>query len=145
VTTSESPFTEATPAPDEIEVRVGADPAQLPVLRAVASVVAMRQDFDLDSIADLKMAVDEACSMLVLRAAGGSLLSCRFRPVGSEIRVLATTLSDTDQWPDTGSFGWHVLSTLTDSLDAAVVPAAADPGGFTLRIELAKRNGTVHG
>jgi serine/threonine-protein kinase RsbW len=68
VTMSE-PFEQAAPAGDEIEVRVGADPAQLPVLRAVASVVAMRQDFDLDAISDLKMAVDEACSMLVLNAA----------------------------------------------------------------------------
>jgi serine/threonine-protein kinase RsbW len=108
-------------------------------------VVAMRQDFDLDAIADLKLAVDEACSMLVLKATKGSILSCRFRPGDGEIRVLATAMSDTDQWPDTGSFGWHVLSTLTDSVDAGVAPAAADPGGFTLRIELAKRNGLVLG
>lgn len=132
---------QAQPAGDEIEVRVAADPAQLPVLRAIASVVAMRQDFDLDAIADLKMAVDEACSMLVLNATEGSILSCRFQPAKTEIRVLATALSDSDAWPDTGSFGWHVLSTLTDSIDAGVAPASADPGGFTLRIELAKRNG----
>ncbi|TCO48857.1 ATP-binding protein [Actinocrispum wychmicini] len=141
MTTSE----ESARVEDEIEVRVGADPAQLPVLRAVASVVAMRQDFDLDSIADLKMAVDEACSMLLVNAAKGSVLSCRFRPSAAGIRVLATALSDTDEWPDTGSFGWHVLSTLADEVDAGVAPAAADPGGFTLRIELAKRNGTVAG
>jgi serine/threonine-protein kinase RsbW len=53
-------------------------------------------------------------------------------------------MSDNDAWPDTGSFGWHVLSTLTDTVDASVVPASADPGGFTLRIELAKRNGVGH-
>jgi serine/threonine-protein kinase RsbW len=141
VTTSE----ESSRVEDEIEVRVGADPTQLPVLRAVASVVAMRQDFDLDAISDLKMAVDEACSMLVLKAAKGTILSCRFQPGATEIRVLASALSESDEWPDTGSFGWHVLSTLTDEVDASVAPASADPGGFTLRIELAKRNGTVHG
>jgi serine/threonine-protein kinase RsbW len=137
------PFDQTPPVGDEIEVRVGADSAQLPVLRAVASFVAMRQDFDLDAIADFKMAVDEACSTLVLKATKASLLSCRFQPADSEIRVVATALSDTDDWPDTGSFGWHVLSTLTDSIDATVAPASADPGGFTLRIELVKRNGTV--
>lgn len=135
---------QAQPAADEIEVRVAADPAQLPVLRAIASVVAMRQDFDLDAIADLKMAVDEACSMLVLNATKGTILSCRFQPGGQRIRVLATALSDTDDWPDTGSFGWHVLSTLTDTVDAGVSPAASDPGGFTLRIELSKHNGPGH-
>jgi serine/threonine-protein kinase RsbW len=129
--------------PDEIEVRVGADPAQLPVLRAVASVIAMRQDLDLDAIADFKMAVDEACSMLVLNATKGSIVACRFQPTDVLIRVVATAVSDTDQWPDTGSFSWHVLSTLTDSLDASVEPA--DAGGFILRIELTRRIGTVNG
>ncbi|MET0235952.1 MAG: ATP-binding protein [Kibdelosporangium sp.] len=135
---------QAQPAGDEIEVRVAADPAQLPVLRAIASVVAMRQDFDLDAIADLKMAVDEACSMLILHSVKDSILSCRFAPAKAEIRVLATAMSDSDVWPDTGSFGWHVLSTLTDTVDAGVAPASADPGGFTLRIELAKRSGPGH-
>lgn len=128
---------------DEIEVRVGADPAQLPVLRAVASVIAMRQDLDLDAIADFKMAVDEACSMLVLNATKGSILSCRFQPGDALIRVIATAVSDTDVWPDTGSFSWHVLSTLTDTLDAAV--DTADAGGFVLRIEFTKRSGTGNG
>ncbi|CAM3956629.1 ATP-binding protein [Kibdelosporangium persicum] len=127
------------PSGDEIEVRIAADAAQLPMLRAITSAVAMRQDYDLDSIADLKMAVDEACSMLVLRAITGSLLTVRFTPK-SEIRVVATVLSDSDDWPDTGAFSWHVLSTLTDSLEAGVSQGAADPGGHVLWIELTKRN-----
>jgi serine/threonine-protein kinase RsbW len=127
------------PSGDEIEVRIAADAAQLPMLRAITSAVAMRQDYDLDSIADLKMAVDEACSMLVLRAITGSILTVRFTPK-SEIRVVATVLSDSDDWPDTGAFSWHVLSTLTDSLDAGVAQGAADPGGHVLWIEVTKRN-----
>jgi serine/threonine-protein kinase RsbW len=129
---------------NEVEVRVGADPTRLPVLRTVASTIAMRRDFDLDAIADLKIAVDEACAMLVVRASPDSTLSCRFQDTDDEIRVTASILADRDDWPDTSSFGWHVLTTLTDSLDATVTPAAADPGGFMLRIELVKRNGTVH-
>nr|WP_042193345.1 ATP-binding protein [Kibdelosporangium sp. MJ126-NF4]CEL20714.1 Serine-protein kinase RsbW [Kibdelosporangium sp. MJ126-NF4]CTQ89627.1 Serine-protein kinase RsbW (EC 2.7.11.1) [Kibdelosporangium sp. MJ126-NF4] len=127
------------PSGDEIEVRVAADAAQLPMLRAITSAVAMRQDYDLDSIADLKMAVDEACSMLVLRAIAGSILTVRFAPK-NEVRVVATALSDSDDWPDSGAFSWHVLSTLTDSLEAGVSQASADPGGHVLWIELTKRN-----
>lgn len=127
------------PSGDEIEVRVAADAAQLPMLRAITSAVAMRQDCDLDSIADLKMAVDEACSMLVLRAIAGSILTVRFTPK-NEIKVVATVLSDSDDWPDTGAFSWHVLSTLTDTLEAGVVQGPADPGGFVLWIEFTKRN-----
>ncbi|SMC53631.1 serine/threonine-protein kinase RsbW [Kibdelosporangium aridum] len=131
------------PSGDEIEVRVAADAAQLPMLRAITSAVAMRQDYDLDSIADLKMAVDEACSMLVLRAITGSILTVRFTPK-NEIKVVATVLSDSDEWPDTSMFSWHVLSTLTDSLEAGVTQAPADPGGHGLWIELTKRNGLVN-
>ncbi|MCE7011164.1 ATP-binding protein [Kibdelosporangium philippinense] len=123
------------PSGDEIEVRVAADAAQLEMLRAITSAVAMRKDFDLDSIADLKMAVDEACSMLMLRATTGSVLTVRFTPK-TEIKVLATVPSDSDDWPDTGVFSWHVLSTLTDSLEAGV-------SGKNLWIELTKRNGLV--
>lgn len=129
------------PSGDEIEVRVAADPAQLPMLRAITSAVAMRQDHDLDTIADLKMAVDEACSMLVLKAVKGTILTCRFTPGKTEIKVFASALSDSDDWPDTSAFSWHVLSTLTDSLETGVAQAPADPGGFTLWIELTKRNG----
>ena len=142
---SEETVRQEAPAPDEIEVRVGADPRRVPVLRTVAAAVAMRRDFDLDAISDLKIAVDEACAMLVVRAVPGGVLSCRFLDSDDEVRFLASTLSDSDDWPETGSFGWHVLSTLTDSVDATVAPAAADPGGFTLHIELIKRNGTVSG
>jgi serine/threonine-protein kinase RsbW len=128
---------------NEVEVRVSADPTQLPVLRTVAAAIAMRRDFDLDAIADLKIAVDEACSMLVVRAMPGGTLACHFEDTDSEVRFSASTLSDGDNWPETGSFGWHVLSTLTDSLDANVAPAASDPGGFTLEIELVKQRGAV--
>jgi serine/threonine-protein kinase RsbW len=145
VTIAEPTFDHPEPDGDDVEIKVGADPAQLPVVRAVASVVAMRQDYDLDAIADLKMAVDEACSMLVLKAVKGTNLTCLFRPTPAYIRVVATALSETDDWPDTGSFGWHVLSTLADDVHASVTPAAADPGGFLLRVELVKRNGMGHG
>jgi serine/threonine-protein kinase RsbW len=139
VTTSE----EFSRREDEIEVRVGADATQLPVLRAFTSAVAMRQDHDLDAISDLKMAVDEACSMLVLKAVKETSLICRFRPSEAEIRVAAAALSESDDWPDTSSFGWHVLSTLTDEVHASATPTEGDPGRFVLRIEIVKRNGTV--
>ncbi|MEV4312444.1 ATP-binding protein [Actinocrispum sp. NPDC049592] len=135
MTSDEPPFG------DDIEVKVGADAAQLPVLRAIASVVAMRQDLDLDAIADFKMAVDEAGSMLVLKAVGQTNLTCRFTPTKAEIKFAATALSESGEWPDAGSFGWHVLSTLADEVDASVTPAT---GGHLLRIEIVKRNGLGH-
>jgi hypothetical protein len=48
------------------------------VIRAVAADLAARADFEVDSIDDLRMAVDDACTMLIEIAAQGATLSCRF-------------------------------------------------------------------
>src|SRR5437899_664751 len=53
-TTSEKPLSGA-----DVEVRIAATPAHLSVLRAVAADLAMRADFTLDAIPDLKMAADD--------------------------------------------------------------------------------------
>jgi serine/threonine-protein kinase RsbW len=42
-----------------VEVRTTASAALIPTIRAVASDLAARADFDLDAISDLRMAVDE--------------------------------------------------------------------------------------
>jgi serine/threonine-protein kinase RsbW len=43
-----------------VEVRTSASASLIPTIRAVASDLAARADFDLDAISDLRMAVDEA-------------------------------------------------------------------------------------
>lgn len=132
-------------APNNVEVRVAANLEQLSVLRAVAAHIAMREDFDLDAIADLKMAVDEVCSTLIMRASPGSTLTCRFQTHGDDITVRSTVLSDTDSTPSRESFGWRVLTTLTDTVNTWIAPASADPGGYLTHIELVKRRGSASG
>src|SRR3954465_1224836 len=72
-----------------VEVRTAASAALIPTIRAVASDLAARADFDLDAISDLRMAVDEACAALVDVAAPDSGLRCRFRIADDSIRVTA--------------------------------------------------------
>ena len=40
------------------------DATQLPAVRAMAGDLAMRMDYDLDAVEDLRLAVDEACATL---------------------------------------------------------------------------------
>ena len=54
-----------------VEVLVDAVAGQVPLLRSVAADVAIRNDFDLDAIEDLRMAVDEAAALLVGCAVDG--------------------------------------------------------------------------
>ena len=124
-------------AHNDIELRLGADLVHLPIVRSVVATIATRADFDLDAIADLRLAVDEACSTLITRAIPGSTMRCRFTVSDDELRFVGTVWSDTDSTPSTKSFGWRVLTTLTDSVDARV--SSNGRHGHRVDIELAKR------
>ncbi len=118
-----------------VELRMAADPTQLSIVRAVAADIAMRQDFDLDSIEDLKLAVDETCSTLITLAADDAVLSCHFAvdPAGS-VHVNARVSAKAAAGPDEGSFGWRVLTALVDSVETS----AEETEGFVVKIDLVK-------
>jgi serine/threonine-protein kinase RsbW len=126
-----------------VEVRTSASAALIPTIRAVASDLAARADFDLDAISDLRMAVDEACATLVDVAAPTSWLRCTFlvRPERIEVHAQVQT-KHADAVVSTDTFGWRVLQTLADE-----VTVHHDPGrdgvGPTVGIRLDKRSGDV--
>src|SRR2546423_5399007 len=61
----------------------------IPTIRVVAADLAGRADFDLDSIADLRMAIDDACAVLVRLAAPGATLRCRLTVWPERIEMAA--------------------------------------------------------
>lgn len=102
----------------DAEVRLPAETAYVAVLRMAASGIAARLDFTLDDVDDLKMAVSEACAMVLAGATpGGSLYADFFLGEGQiEVRVSADAL-DADP-PDPGSFAWQVLATTASAVAA---------------------------
>ncbi|OLR94313.1 ATP-binding protein [Actinokineospora bangkokensis] len=102
----------------DVELRLPAEFANLPVVRGVAAVVAMGADLTVDEIADLRLAVDEVCSQVIALARPGAQLTCTFQRTPDGIRVRAAAPSKTGRLPSTDSFGWHVLKTLTDEATA---------------------------
>jgi serine/threonine-protein kinase RsbW len=119
---------------EEIEIRLPAEADQLSLLRTVAGAVAMRADFDLDAIADLKIAVDEACSMLIMQATKGAVLQCTFGTDEQGIVVDSEVATDGADPLDDTVFGWHVLSTLTDE-----VSWTRSDTGLCLRLTLRRK------
>jgi serine/threonine-protein kinase RsbW len=79
--------------------------------------MAMREDFDLDAIADLRLAVEEACATVLANAAPESTLVCRLLVSTDllEINASATLRSGPD--PEVGSMSLRILRTLADSVD----------------------------
>ncbi|WP_007023641.1 ATP-binding protein [Saccharomonospora iraqiensis] len=130
-------------AQDDIELRLGASLVHLPIIRSVAASIAMRADFDLDAISDLRLAVDEACSTLITRAVEGSTMVCRFTISDDQLRFRGAVTSGESDAPSTASFGWRVLTTLADSADAWAEPGTQNGQRNWIHIELAKRKPTL--
>lgn len=113
----------ATPVPtteDAVEIRLPADSAYLSVLRTATAGLAARLDFTLDEIEDLRIAVDEACAMLLPHAIDAAELVCRFQLDPATLQVTVTIPTMRGQLPERDSFSWTVLSALAGEVDTGM-------------------------
>ena len=78
---------------DVVELRLPADGAYLSVLRTATAGLAARLDFTLDEIEDLRIAVDEACALLLPDAEPGSAMTCVFALTDHTLAVTVTVPS----------------------------------------------------
>jgi serine/threonine-protein kinase RsbW len=109
------------PAGDVVLLTVPADGAYLGVLRTAAAGLAARLQFTLDEIEDLRIAVDEACAMLIRLAAPAAALRCRFALDGDQLGVeVVVPAAPGAVPPASSSFAWKVLTVLASAPAAAV-------------------------
>jgi anti-sigma regulatory factor (Ser/Thr protein kinase) len=99
-----------------VELRVAAKLENLAVLRTLVAAVGTFEDLDFDAVADLRLAVDEACTRLIRSAVPDSTLVVAVHPRDTEVVVDASTTCQTTDVLAQGSFSWHVLSSLTDDV-----------------------------
>ncbi len=121
-TSAIAPLPAAGPAADMVTVRMPADGAYLSVLRTATAGLAARLDFTLDDIEDLRIAVDEACAMLLSHAVPGSSLECSFALSPDDMTITVSVLSLSPRPPSADTFAWTVLSALAGSVEARVGP-----------------------
>jgi serine/threonine-protein kinase RsbW len=107
-------------ARDLVRLRLPAVGAYLSVLRSATAGLAARLDFTLEEIEDLRIAVDEACAILLTGAAPQAELSCEFELLPDELRVSVTVPTVDGAQPVRDSFAWTVLSALAGSVDSRV-------------------------
>jgi len=107
---------------DQVTVRMPAEGAYLSVLRTATAGLAARLDFTLDVIEDLRIAVDEACAMLLSQAIPGSSLECSFA-LGRQMMTISVSVPClSPQAPASDTFAWTVLSALAGNVEAHVGP-----------------------
>ena len=109
-------------AQDHVTVCMPAEGAYLSVLRTATAGLAARLDFTLDEIEDLRIAVDEACGMLLAQAAPHADLECNFTLGSDRMSIAVSTLAAQPRPPARDTFAWTVLSALAGSVDAWVGP-----------------------
>lgn len=119
---------------DAVELRVPADPAYLAVVRTATAGLATRLNLTLDEIEDLRIAVDEACSLLLVgRAHPGRTLNASFTLGNGTISVHIT--GPAAELPEGASFSWSVLRAL-----AGEVVTGTDEDGAWIRLTHAGRS-----
>ena len=107
---------------DHVTVGMPAEGAYLSVLRTATAGLAARLDFTLDEIEDLRIAVDEACAMLLSQAIPGTNLDCAF-DLGAEAMTITVSVTAAEpRIPARDTFAWTVLSALAGTVDSRLGP-----------------------
>ncbi|MGH8921383.1 MAG: anti-sigma factor [Actinomycetes bacterium] len=106
------------------------------MLRTLVGAVGTLEDLDFDTVADLRLAVDEAASELVAIAVPGAVLTCVFSLDSAQLEVISSVHVRPRASLQRDSFGWRVLTTLVDEVRVIGEPDTDLP---TLGIALCKR------
>ncbi len=107
---------------DHVQVCMPAEGAYLSVLRTATAGLAARLDFTLDEIEDLRIAVDEACAMLLAQAIPGTNLECAFDLSAEEMTITVSVIAAEPRIPARDTFAWTVLSALAGTVDSKLGP-----------------------
>lgn len=112
-------MTEATSTPDGdiVQVRIPGAVAYVATLRLTTASLAARCDLTVDDIEDLRLAVDEACALLLPHATPDAPLDARFELSTGSLKVTAEVATAETARPDRDGFAWTVLGALADSVD----------------------------
>ena len=101
---------------DRLELRVPTSPTQLPAVRAMTGDLAMRMDFDLDAVEDLRLAVDEACAILAAIALRDVPLTVVFEATRDALRI--------DAWVPTATSSRAPRVSASSIAASSLVPSA---------------------
>ncbi len=96
------------------ELRVPAERAFVATLRTLSAGLAARCDLLVDEIEDFRIAVDEACALLLPHARPDSSLTARFELAPGRLEVEVAVPADASADPDRSGFAWAVLNALAD-------------------------------
>lgn len=104
----------------QVHLTIPADTAFVSMVRTATAAVCAQADFTLDAIEDLRLAIDEACALVIADAPDASDISIVWITNGHELRIDVSAASRSGAAVSRDSFAWTVLSALVDEVDAVV-------------------------
>lgn len=108
------------------------------IIRSAVAQLGACFGFTVQEITDLRLAVNEACGLLVAGSTGdrstAGPLECRAEVRGDALRVLVSAPAGGFDAPNVDGLGWNLMAALVDTLTWA-------QDGVTARVDLAKRRG----
>lgn len=99
-----------------VELRVTPRLESLAVVRMLVGAIATYEDLDVDTVADLRLAIDELCTQLIRCASPGATLTVVIDPREDDVTIQASAAGDGADVLTPGSFSWHVLTSLVDDV-----------------------------
>ena len=102
--------------PSAVSIDIPCDPRMVALVRSAATAVASTLDIGIDRLDDLRLAVDEACSLLMSVASPTESVRSRMATHASTFTLVARARTE-GALPSRTGFAWTVLTALVDSVD----------------------------
>src|SRR5262249_55485378 len=114
-----APESATTDKDDVVVLVVPADGSYLAVLRTATAGLAARLQFTLDEIEDLRIAVDEACAILLSVAPAQTEVTSQFEVTDAALSIeVSVPVTGDATLPAGNSFSWQVLTALAGEVSA---------------------------
>ncbi len=103
-----------------VELSVPARTSYVSLIRSATSAICAQADFTLDALDDLRLAVDEACALVMVDAPDGALLNARWQVRGPAVHIDISCPTTSGAPVATNTFAWTVLTALVESVQTSV-------------------------
>ncbi|MGV0625444.1 ATP-binding protein [Mycolicibacter minnesotensis] len=125
-----------------VELRVAPRLESLAVVRMLVGAMAAFEDLDVDRVADLRLAIDEACTQLIRASTQEGALTVVIDPRVEDVTVRVTAVCADDEGGEVlkpGDFSWHVLTSLVDDVQTFRDGYRSDAAGVLCGVTLVAR------
>ena len=101
-----------------VTLTLPAQTSYVSLARTLAAAMAARADLPVDQLEDIRLAIDEAVSLLIVDMPEYGSVVCTFTQDGNTLVVSVSGVTNSGATPPTDGFSWTVLTALVDDVTA---------------------------